>query len=91
MMVMRQWRVRELLKSVKNLADLKTAINIIMDGGYDVWVSRFDGVEVYSIERGGRECFWVRVDKSEGVMEFFGELGRFHVVKLPRREVVAVG
>jgi len=90
-MVMRQWRVRELLKSVKNLADLKTAINIIMDGGYDVWVSRFDGVEVYSIERGGRECFWVRVDRCRGIMEFFGELGRFHVVKLPRREVAAVG
>ena len=90
-MVMRRWRVRELLKSVKNLADVRTAINIIMDGGYDVWVSKFpDGVEVYSIERGGRECFWVRVDRVAGRAEVFSRLGKFHEFSIAVKEVVPV-
>ena len=91
-MVMRQWRVRELLKSVKNLADFKTVINIIAEGGYDVWVSKFpDGVEVYSIERGGRECFWVRVDRVAGRAEVFSRLGKFHEFSIAVKEVVPVG
>jgi len=76
---MRQWRVAELLRSVKNVADLRTALQIIAESCYDVWRGRFhDGTEVYTIERRGRELFWIYV--RGGRIEIYGQLGLIKAV-----------
>jgi len=71
---MRQWRVAELLRSVKNIADLKTALQIIAESCYDVRRGRFhDGTEAYTIERRGRELFWIYV--GGGKIEIYDRCG----------------
>ena len=72
--VMRLSKVCELLRSVKNLGELKTMLQIIAEGGYDIWRAAWaDGSELYTIEKRGRELVWIRV--RDGKVVIIGQLG----------------
>ena len=100
-MVMRPWRVADLLKGVKSLGDLKQVVEVVEGKGWFVEVYRIVGrderyYDFYRVNRPYRPAFTVVVPLSGGearvVWWGHGTIHRFHVppqAPQTRAEVVA--